>query len=178
MRASILTIGNELLSGKTINTNASWISKKLSSIGVSVNSHLTIPDDSTRITDTLNLLFSLDIDLIICTGGLGVTDDDITRAVIFDYFGSKEVFDKDYWEVLCMRFSKLGHSLPDSSKAQAVSPDNGVLLPNEIGSARGLMYEKNKIILIVLPGVPSEMKSMMNLEVLPLIEKKIKLKIK
>ena len=58
MRASILTIGNELLSGKTINTNASWISKKLSSIGVSVNSHLTIPDDKTRITDTLNLLFS------------------------------------------------------------------------------------------------------------------------
>ena len=177
MRASILTIGNELLSGKTINTNASWISKKLSSIGVSVNSHLTIPDDSTRITDTLNLLFSSNTDLIICTGGLGVTDDDITRAVIFDYFGSKEVFDKDYWEVLCKRFSKLGHSLPDSSKSQAVSPDNGVLLPNEIGSARGLMYDKNKIILIVLPGVPSEMESMLNNAVLPIIEKKIKLKI-
>ena len=176
MRASILTIGNELLSGKTINTNASWISEKLSLIGVSVISHLTIPDDKNRITNTLNLLLSSDIDLIICTGGLGVTDDDITRAVIFDYFGSKEVFDKDYWELLCKRFSKLGHSLPDSSKSQAVSPDNGVLLPNQIGSARGLMYEKNKIILIVLPGVPSEMKSMMRLEVLPIINKKIKLK--
>ena len=104
MIVSILTIGNELLSGKTINTNASWISEKLSLIGVSVNSHLTIPDDKNRITDTLNLLFSSDIDLIICTGGLGVTDDDITRAVIFDYFGSKEVFDKDYWEVLSNRF--------------------------------------------------------------------------
>ena len=147
MRVSILTIGNELLSGKTINTNASWISNKLSLTGVSVNSHLTIPDDKNRITDTLNLLFSSDIDLIICTGGLGVTDDDITRAVIFDYFGSKEVFDKDYWEDLCKRFSKLGHSLPDSSKNQAISPDNGILLPNDIGSARGLMYEKNKIIL-------------------------------
>jgi len=177
MRASILTIGNELLSGKTINTNASWISKKLSSAGVSVNFHLTIPDDSTRITYTLNLLFSSDIDLIICTGGLGVTDDDITRGVIFDYFGSKEVFDEDYWEVLCKRFSKLGHSLPDSSKSQAVSPNNGILLPNKIGSARGLMYERNKIILIVLPGVPSEMKSMLNHAVLPIIEKKIKLKI-
>ena len=177
MRASILTIGNELLSGKTINTNASWISKKLSVNGVSVFSHITIPDDKNRITDTLNLLFSSDIDFIICTGGLGVTDDDITRAVIFDYFGSKEAFDKDYWEVLCKRFSKLGHSLPDSSKSQAVSPDNGVLLPNEIGSARGLMYDKNKIILIVLPGVPSEMESMLNNAVLPIIEKKIKLKI-
>ena len=177
MIVSILTIGNELLSGKTINTNASWISKKLSSTGVSVNSHLTIPDDKNRITDTLNLLFSSKIDLIICTGGLGVTDDDITRAVIFDYFGSKEVFDKDYWEVLSKRFSKLGHSLPDSSKNQAISPDNGTLIPNDIGSARGLMYEKNKIILIILPGVHSEMKSMMNQVVLPIVEKKIKLKI-
>ena len=177
MRVSILTIGNELLSGKTINTNASWISKKLSLTGVSVISHLTISDDKNKITDALNLLFSSGIDFIICTGGLGVTDDDITRAVLFDYFGSKEVFDKDYWEVLCNRFSKLGHSLPDSSKSQAVSPDNGILLPNEIGSARGLMYERNKIILIVLPGVPSEMKSMLNHAVLPIIEKKIKLKI-
>ena len=95
MKVSILTIGNELLSGKTINTNASWISKKLSFAGVSVISHLTISDDENRITDALNLLFSSDIDFIICTGGLGVTDDDITRPVIFDYFGSKEVFDKD-----------------------------------------------------------------------------------
>ena len=82
MRVSVLTIGNELLSGKTINTNASWISKKLSLTGVAVNSHLTIPDDKNKITDTLNLLFSSDIDLIICTGGLGVTDDDITLSLI------------------------------------------------------------------------------------------------
>ena len=177
MKVSILTIGNELLSGKTINTNASWISKILSFAGVSVISHLTISDDENRITDALNLLFSSDVDFIICTGGLGVTDDDITRPVIFDYFGSKEVFDKDYWEILCNRFSKLGHSLPDSSKSQAISPDNGILIPNEIGSARGLMYERNKIILIVLPGVPSEMKSMLKNAVLPIIEKKIKLKI-
>ena len=177
MRVSILTIGNELLSGKTINTNASWISEKLSLIGASVNSHLTIPDKKNKITDTLNLLFSSDIDFIICTGGLGVTDDDVTRAAMFEYFGSKEVFDKDYWEVLCKRFSKLGHSLPDSSKSQAISPDNGLLLPNEIGSARGLSFKKNKIILIILPGVPSEMKSMMNQSVLPMIDKGIKLKL-
>ena len=176
MRVSILTIGNELLSGKTINTNASWISKKLTLIGAYINSHLTIPDNKNKITDNLNLLFSSDIDFIICTGGLGVTDDDITKEVIFDYFDSKEVFDKDYWKVLCRRFSKLGHSLPDSSKSQAILPDNGLVIPNDIGSARGLLYEKNKIILIILPGVPSEMKSMMNQTVLPMIEKKIKLK--
>ena len=177
MRVSILTIGNELLSGKTINTNASWISKKLLSIGASVSSHLTIPDNKNKITVSLNSLFSTDIDLIICTGGLGVTDDDITRDVIFNYFDSKKVFDNKYWEVLVKRFSKLGHPLNDSNKSQALYPDNGILLPNDIGSARGLMYEKNKIILIVLPGVPSEMKSMMNNTVIPILEKKIKLKI-
>ena len=143
MRISILTIGNELLSGKTINTNACWISKVLTSIGSSVQSHLTIPDNKSKIIDTLDFLFTSDIELIVCTGGLGVTDDDITREVIFDYFNSKVVFDNDYWESLCNRFSKLGHILPNSSKSQAVFPDNGILLPNDIGSARGLMNEKN-----------------------------------
>ena len=177
MRVSVLTIGNELLSGKTINTNASWISKNLFSIGASVRSHVTIPDNKNKITDTLNLLFKSDIDLIICTGGLGVTDDDITRKVIFDYFASKELFDKDYWNTLNQRFSKLGHLLTDSSKSQAVYPDNGTLISNHVGSARGLMYEKNNITLMVLPGVPSEMKAMFNSTISNWVEGKIDSKI-
>ena len=177
MRVSVLTIGNELLSGKTINTNASWISKKLSLIGASVSSHVTIPDNKNKITDTLNLLFKSDIDLIICTGGLGVTDDDITRKVIFDYFGSKELIDKDYWDALNKKFLKLGHLHSDISKSQAVFPDNGTLIPNDIGSARGLIYEKNNITLMVLPGVPIEMKAMFNSKISSWLEQKIDSKI-
>ena len=145
MRIAILTIGNELLSGKTINTNANWLSKKLSSIGSVITLHITIPDEQESIINNLDLLFSTQIDLIICTGGLGVTDDDITRDVIFSYFGSNEVFDKDYWAFLENKFLKFGYSLPDSNKSQAVSPDNGKVFSNPIGSARGLIYEKNNI---------------------------------
>ena len=143
MRIAVLTIGNELLSGKTINTNANWLSKKLSSIGSTITLHITIPDEQESIINSLDLLFSTQIDLIICTGGLGVTDDDITRDVIFSYFGSNEVFDKDYWFFLENKFLKLGYSLPNSNKSQAVSPDNGKVFSNPIGSARGLIYEKN-----------------------------------
>ena len=100
MRVAVLTIGNELLSGKTVNTNASWISNILSSEGASINRHLTIPDEKEAIIDGLDLLFKSKIDLIVCTGGLGPTDDDITREVVFDYFGSEEVFDDGYWNYL------------------------------------------------------------------------------
>ena len=177
MRIAVLTIGNELLSGKTINTNANWLSKKLSSIGSTITLHITIPDEQESIINSLDLLFSTQIDLIICTGGLGVTDDDITRDVIFSYFGSNEVFDKDYWAFLENKFLKFGYSLPDSNKSQAVSPDNGKVFSNPIGSARGLIYEKNNITLMVLPGVPSEMKAMFDSTISPWVEEKIDSKI-
>ena len=177
MRIAVLNIGNELLSGKTINTNANWLSKKLSSIGSTITLHITIPDEQESIINNLDILFSTQIDLIICTGGLGVTDDDITRDVIFSYFGSNEVFDKDYWAFLENKFLKFGYSLPDSNKSQAVSPDNGKVFSNPIGSARGLIYEKNNITLMVLPGVPSEMKAMFNSTISPWVEEKIDSKI-
>ena len=177
MRIAVLTIGNELLSGKTINTNAHWLSKNLSSIGSTVTLHITIPDEQESIINSLDLLFSTQIELIICTGGLGVTDDDITRSVIFSYFGSNEVFDKDYWAFLKNKFLKFGYSLPDSNKSQAVSPDNGKVFSNPIGSARGLIYEKNNITLMVLPGVPIEMKAMFNSIISAWVDQKIDSKI-
>ena len=177
MRIAVLTIGNELLSGKTINTNANWLSKKLSSIGSVITLQITIPDEQASIINNLDLLFSTQIDLIICTGGLGVTDDDITRDVIFNYFGSNEVFDKNYWAFLENKFLKFGYSLPGSNKSQAVSPDNGKVFSNPIGSARGLIYEKNNITLMVLPGVPSEMKAMFDSTISPWVEEKIDSKI-
>ena len=177
MRVAVLTIGNEILSGKTINTNTSWLSKKLSSIGSNITLHITIPDERESIINSLDLLFSTQIDLIVCTGGLGVTDDDITRDVIFSYFGSNGIFDKDYWVFLENKFLKFGYSLPDSNKSQAVSPDNGKVFSNPIGSARGLIYEKNNITLMVLPGVPGEMKAMFNSTIAPWVEEKIDSKI-
>ena len=177
MRVAILTIGNELLSGKTINTNASWISNILSSEGASINRHLTIPDEKEAIIDGLDLLFKSKINLIVCTGGLGPTDDDITREVVFDYFGSEEVFDDNYWKYLSDKFLNAGYQLFESSKSQAITPNNGDIIPNDLGSARGLIYKKNSITLMVLPGVPMEMKGMVSQSIIPWVKNKIVSKI-
>ncbi|MBT5733529.1 hypothetical protein HOI27_01875, partial [bacterium] len=177
MRVAVLTIGNELLSGKTINTNASWISNILSSEGANINRHLTIPDKKEAIIDGLDLLFKSKIDLIVCTGGLGPTDDDITREVVFDYFGSEEVFDDSYWNYLSDKFLNAGYQLFESSKSQALIPNNGDIIPNDLGSARGLLYKKNNTTLMVLPGVPMEMKGMVSHSIIPWVKNKIVSKI-
>lgn len=177
MRVAVLTIGNELLSGKTVNTNASWISNVLSSEGASINRHLTIPDEKEAIIDGLDLLFKSKIDLIVCTGGLGPTDDDITRGVVFDYFGSEEVFDDTYWNYLSDKFLNAGYQLFESSKSQAIIPNNGDIIPNDSGSARGLVYKKNNTTLMVLPGVPIEMKGMVTHSIIPWVKNKIVSKI-
>ncbi|MFL2989445.1 MAG: CinA family nicotinamide mononucleotide deamidase-related protein [Candidatus Neomarinimicrobiota bacterium] len=177
MRVAVLTIGNELLSGKTVNTNASWISNVLSSEGASINRHLTIPDEKEAIIDCLDLLFKSKIDLIVCTGGLGPTDDDITRGVVFDYFGSEEVFDDTYWNYLSDKFLNAGYQLFESSKSQAIIPNNGDIIPNDSGSARGLVYKKNNTTLMVLPGVPIEMKGMVTHSIIPWVKNKIVSKI-
>ena len=177
MRVAVLTIGNELLSGKTVNTNASWISNVLSSEGASINRHLTIPDEKEAIIDGLDLLFKSKIDLIVCTGGLGPTDDDITRGVVFDYFGSEEVFDNTYWNYLSDKFLNAGYQLFESSKSQAIVPNNGDIIPNDSGSARGLVYKKNNTTLMVLPGVPIEMKGMVTHSIIPWVKNKIVSKI-
>ena len=177
MRVAVLTIGNELLSGKTVNTNASWISNVLNSEGASINRHLTIPDEKEAIIDGLDLLFKSKIDLIVCTGGLGPTDDDITRGVVFDYFGSEEVFDNTYWNYLSDKFLNAGYQLFESSKSQAIIPNNGDIIPNDLGSARGLVYKKNNTTLMVLPGVPMEMKGMVSNSIIPWVKNKIVSKI-
>ena len=177
MKVAVLTIGNELLSGKTVNTNASWISNVLSSEGASISRHLTIPDEKEAIIDGLDLLFKSKIDLIVCTGGLGPTDDDITRGVVFDYFGSEEVFDDNYWNYLSDKFLNAGYQLFESSKSQAIIPNNGDIIPNDLGSARGLVYKKNNTTLMVLPGVPMEMKGMVSNSIIPWVKNKIVSKI-
>ena len=171
MRASLLTIGDELLSGKTINTNASWISQKLSFEGCNVIRHLTVPDIEEDILDSLSNLFKQNVDLIICTGGLGPTNDDITRDSIFKFFKSDPLFDEKYWNELVTKFTRLGYSIPESNKSQAITPHNGEVFPNPIGSARGILFHIEDITLMAIPGVPSEMEAMVKQTILPWIRK-------
>ena len=171
MRVSLLTIGDELLSGKTINTNASWISQKLAFEGCDIVRHFTVPDREEDILNSLSNLFKLSNDVIICTGGLGPTNDDITRDSIFKFFKSNTVFDEVYWNELVRKFSRMGYSVPKSNKSQAIIPHNGEVFPNPIGSARGMLFNFKGITLMALPGVPSEMEAMVEQTVLPWVRK-------
>ena len=170
MNISLLCIGNELLAGKTLNTNASWIGKRLNGHGCSIGEHLVVPDKKTSIISGLDFLVSHDPDCIIITGGLGPTSDDITRPTIFEYVGTDSKFDSEYWEHLSKKFKQFGMDIPDSNRNQALVPEKGEIIDNPTGSARGLKFHLNeRQILFVLPGVPSEMKAMVEASIIPWI---------
>jgi len=171
MKIGLITIGAELLNGTRIDTNAGWIGREVISSGGKVLWHTTISDTENDIVEALNNV-PTSIDIIICTGGLGPTHDDITSSVLFDYFKVKAEFDLDYWELLTNKFLKRDLKIPDINKNQAMQPSIGNIIPNPIGSARGLHLKNNSFDLFALPGVPSEMKAMMNEYVLPWIQEK------
>ena len=195
MRVGIITIGNELLSGFTVDRNAAWIGQQLLSSGIKVNVHHTIPDDFGVIYDTLEYQFrEWRCDQIIVTGGLGPTVDDITVTSFLEYFDDSHEFDKEYWEILSERFKRLNFKMPNLNKNQAYKSKRGIMIPNLVGTARGLHYtkkhdsvlksvkglitgDKNRVNFFALPGVPKEMKSMFTNYVLPEIEKSLKNKV-
>ena len=195
MNVGIITIGNELLSGFTLDRNAAWIGQQLLSSGIKVNIHHTIPDDLGVIYDTLENQYSeWECDQIIVTGGLGPTDDDITVSSFLEYFDDSHEFDKEYWDILSERFKRLNFKMPNLNKNQAYKSKRGIMIPNLVGTARGLHYtkkhqsvlksvkglikgSKNKVNFFALPGVPKEMKSMFTNYVLPEIEKSLKNKV-
>ena len=195
MNVGIITIGNELLSGFTLDRNAAWIGQQLLSSGIKVSIHHTIPDDLGVIYDTLENQYSeWECDQIIVTGGLGPTVDDITVSSFLEYFDDSHEFDKEYWEILSERFKRLNFKMPNLNKNQAYKSKRGIMIPNLVGTARGLHYtkkhqsvlksvkglikgNKNKVNFFALPGVPKEMKSMFTNYVLPEIEKSLKNKV-
>ena len=175
MKVGIISIGDEILSGYTINTNASWIGKKLTNIGCTIDHQITIKDKSSSIFNALEYACSKQIDYIILTGGLGPTDDDLTRETLFKFVSADSVFDKDYWELLKTNYKKkTGLNIPKGNKNQALIPSKGKIIPNSFGTARGFQFNVKNILIISLPGVPFEMKKMMNELVLPQIQNSLK----
>ena len=173
MNIALLSIGNELLSGDTLNTNAAWIGRKVTELGCSVQRQITVPDDESSIVDGLNRLIDSKPNYLIITGGLGPTEDDITRTTLFRFVGTEAVFDNDYWSVLSERFKRFGMDIPESNRNQALVPALGAVIPNPVGSAQGFQFKVDESILVALPGVPAEMKSMMEQTVIPMIAKSV-----
>ncbi|MDB3883641.1 CinA family nicotinamide mononucleotide deamidase-related protein [Candidatus Marinimicrobia bacterium] len=195
MKIGIITIGNELLSGFTIDRNSAWIGQKLLESGMKVHVRQTIQDDFSDIYDTLESMWDhWGCDYVIVTGGLGPTVDDITVSVFMEYFDDEHEFDKEYWSILKERFERLNYKMPNLNKNQAYKSKKGQMINNMVGTARGLYYTKDhsslfktvKVALkggpkkshfFALPGVPQEMKSMMTNYVLPILEKDLESKV-
>lgn len=165
MNAEIITIGDEILIGQIVDTNSAWIAEQLNLIGVRVSRIVSISDKEESIFESIEESLKK-FDIIILTGGLGPTNDDITKSVLLKYFGGRMVIHQPSLEQIKQFFNKRGLPLTELNRKQAEIPDSCIVLSNRRGTAPGMWFNKNKKILISLPGVPFEMKSIMEDEVL------------
>ncbi|OIP05152.1 MAG: damage-inducible protein CinA [Bacteroidetes bacterium CG2_30_32_10] len=171
MKAEIITIGDELLIGQVIDTNSAWMAQQLNLLGIDVKQITSISDDRSHILNTL-VDASSRADLIIITGGLGPTNDDITKKTLCEYFNTNLVFNELMYLNIQSLFKSLGLQVTEINKAQAEIPENCEPILNSCGTAPGMWFEQNGKVYVSMPGVPFEMKQMMENSILP------KLKIK
>lgn len=173
--ASLVTIGDELLIGQTIDTNSAWMAKELNNIGFVIHRRVAVGDNWNDIWNCLEEE-GKSANVVLITGGLGPTSDDITKPLLCDFFGGSMVTDKAALDNVIDIFTrKLNRPLLDRNLKQAEVPDNCVVLQNKRGTAPGMWFEKNDTIFVSMPGVPHEMKGMMLLDVLPLLRQRFNL---
>lgn len=168
MKAAVYTIGDELLLGQILNSNVQWISSKLTEAGIDVKRHLSIGDNKQDIMSAL--AEGKDLDLIIMTGGLGPTEDDLTAFALAEYFDSPLKFRSELFSRLERIFAKRNIPVTDAHRRQFLLPEMAGILKNALGTAPGLWFSGNPVI-ISLPGVPHEMRALMITQVLPELEK-------
>jgi competence/damage-inducible protein CinA C-terminal domain len=170
VKASIITIGDELLIGQTIDTNSAFIAQELNKIGIWVRRRLAIGDVEADILKSLKEE-TISSKIIIITGGLGPTGDDITKQVLAKYFNSGWTINEEALKNVVDIFNKLNRPLIERNLKQAEVPDNCTVLQNKRGTAPGMWFEKDEVIVISLPGVPNEMKGLMIDSVIPRLKK-------
>ncbi|PKP45188.1 MAG: hypothetical protein CVT95_09325 [Bacteroidetes bacterium HGW-Bacteroidetes-12] len=171
MKLDILSIGDELLIGQTLNTNAHWLSQQLNKIGFEIRQHTTVSDEKMHILTALNDALE-NVDVVLITGGLGPTKDDLTLEVLTEYFGGKLIMNQDVYQDIERLIGERGFEMNELNKQQALVPNNARVIRNQNGTAPGTWFEKNGTIVISMPGVPYEMKAMTNNTIIPcLLEK-------
>lgn len=160
MNVEIIVIGDELLIGQVTDTNSGWIARELNHIGWEVTEITTVRDRSREITDALNSSFGR-VDVVLMTGGLGPTKDDITKQTLCDYFGGKLVFDESVFANVEAIFRRRKLTMNDSTRNQAYVPNVCIVIQNSVGTAPVMWFERNGKVLVSMPGVPTEMKTVM-----------------
>ncbi|MDF1672914.1 MAG: competence/damage-inducible protein A [Vicingaceae bacterium] len=166
MKLDILTIGDELLIGQTLNTNAQWIAVEMTRIGFEVRQQLTISDDEQIIFDSVDEALK-NSDVVLITGGLGPTKDDLTLPVLNKFFGGELIENKEVYKDIERLILSRGFKMNQNNKNQALVSSACTPLRNEHGTAPGLWFEKEGKVVVAMPGVPYEMKAMLSDTVIP-----------
>jgi nicotinamide-nucleotide amidase len=174
LKAEIITIGDEILIGQILDSNSKWMATELNNIGVEVYQITSIHDDEQHI---LNALAEAEkrVDIILITGGLGPTKDDITKLTLAKYFKDTFVLHEGVVAHIKKLFEKINYPFTEINKQQASVPSKAEVLMNNYGTAPGMWFEENDKIIVSMPGVPTEMKGLMTQSVLPLLKEKFDL---
>jgi nicotinamide-nucleotide amidase len=167
--ATLITIGDELLIGQVIDTNSAWMAQQLNEIGVLVKQRVSVGDNGNDIVYALNEA-AKHSSIVLITGGLGPTADDITKPVLCDFFGGTLVVDAGALNNVEEIFKKLNRPMIDRNRKQAEVPDVCTVIANKRGTAPGMWFEKDGVVYVSMPGVPHEMKGMMTDYVLPQLQ--------
>ena len=166
MKCSIITIGDEILIGQIVDTNSAWMAAQLNLLGIDVIEMRSIGDELDEMVDALNTAL-LRSDLVLVTGGLGPTKDDITKAAICKLYDAGLVFSETTREHITNIYANFGKAFTQAHEQQCYMPDNATLLHNSMGTAPGMLIEDERGMLVSMPGVPYEMKSIFKEELLP-----------
>ena len=175
MKATIITIGDEILIGQILDTNSRYISRALNAHGIVVAERTSIGDNRSQIVDTLDRALSQS-EVVIITGGLGPTKDDITKHTLCDYFGSKLRYDEVEAEHIRTMLAARNIAFNDLNRGQAMVPECCTVLHNAHGTAPGMWFEQNGRVVISLPGVPFEMQHLIDEEVMPRLKSHFELR--
>jgi nicotinamide-nucleotide amidase len=171
MQIHLLTIGDELLIGQITDTNSAWMSRELNLAGMAVTGKSTVGDNPADIWNAV-VAASSRAEVVITTGGLGPTKDDVTKKVLADLFDSNMEFHPETYDRIAGYFTRINKEIPSAMQDQATLPTKARLLPNKVGTAPGMWFESEGKIVISLPGVPFEMEYLMTHEVIPALQKK------
>jgi nicotinamide-nucleotide amidase len=166
MQAEIVTIGTELLLGEIVDTNSAWIAQRLTTIGMNLFYTVTVGDNLQRITDVLRASMGRS-DVVITTGGLGPTVDDMTREAVAAATDRELALDEELVQEIAAYFARRGYTMTDNNRRQAQLPAGATVIHNPVGTAPAFYVEQNDHVIICLPGVPHEMRYLMEHEVLP-----------
>ena len=170
MNAELISVGTELLLGNIVNTNAQYLSVRLADLGVNVYRHTVVGDNGERLSEAIRDAFTR-ADLVVTTGGLGPTQDDLTKEVAAGYFDRKLVLDPTSMAAIEGYFANRPQDLNAGNRKQAYFPENSIILKNDSGTAPGCIIEGKEGTIVLLPGPPAEMKSMFENSVVPYLSK-------